>query len=252
MSEEPLFVGASWTGESWVAVSFAGRDFDGCGVFDEFGELWLASGDRAARLLIDVPIGLCETEASRRCDELARSTLGSLADAIPDPPVREATRKRRYQAADRVHERKTGTTLSEAAFELTDAIVAVEDLFEEVSTARDAVAESHPELCFRAFAGEPLDHPRGVAAGYAERMRTLAEFDPDAPPTIQSAAEATGGADVAVEDLLDAAALAYAARPGSGELRSLPADPSTDLPADPPTDGDVVPPKLLYRSDSAL
>ncbi|WP_251329613.1 DUF429 domain-containing protein [Haloplanus pelagicus] len=245
MSDDPLYVGADVSSGSWVAVAFDAEEFDHAAVFEEVGDLWLRYEDRAEQILLDVPIGLIEEgSAGREPERLARETLGPRRSAVFTPPVREATRKRRYPAAKRVNERKTGTGLTKQAFAISDDIAAVDELLQELPEAREVIAEAHPEVCFRAFAGEPLEHSKLTAGGYAERMRTLAEFDHDAPPVVQSAAEATGGASVGVDDVLDAVVLGYTARPGPGTLRTLPPDPDTD-----PTG---LPMRMVYRSSSPL
>jgi predicted RNase H-like nuclease len=253
MTDAPQFVGAVPTdGDVWLAVAFASApgdppSFDGASVLDGAGGVWPRYGERAVRVLLAVPIGLFEGEAGaaeRDCDRLARSVLGPRATAVDDPPVRAATRKRRYPAAKRLTERTTGRTLSRRAFALSESIADVDELLREVPEAREVVAESHPELCFRAFAGTPLEHEPATAGGYAERMRSLAEFDPDAPRVVQSAAEAVAGEPVRVRDVLDAVALAYAARPGPGSLRSLPPDP--------PADGAGLPMRIVYRASTPL
>jgi len=239
------YVGADWTGRSWFAVAFEGAGFDHAAAFEEIGELWQRYEESAALILVDVPVGLNEQgDQPRRCDELAREVLGPQRDAIVTPPVREATRKRRYPAAKRVNRRKADRSLSKRAFELSDGIAAVDNLLRNVPEAKAVFRASHPEVCFRAFAGQPLEHRKTVAAGYAERMRTLAGFDPDAPPVVQAAAEATAGEQIAVSDVLDGVALAYTARPGNGSVRSLPADP--------PLDPKGLPVEIVYRASSPL
>ena len=157
-------VGVDRSDESWVAVAFTGDGFDHASVFDSIGECWSAYEERARRILVGVPIGLVESgDPDRRCDELARSVLGERSAAVRTPPVREATRKQRYSTANRVHKRKTGHELSERAFAHSEPIAAVDDLVRNVPEARTAFAESHPELCFRAFAGEPLQYPETTA-----------------------------------------------------------------------------------------
>ncbi|WP_255151403.1 DUF429 domain-containing protein [Halorarius halobius] len=243
--DEPRYVGADWSPDGWVAVAFGPDSFEEAAVYEEVGDLWYDYEDRARRVCIDVPIGLVEEgDPTREADRLAREVLGSRASTVFTPPVREATLKRRYPAAKRVMNRKADADLSERAFEVTPAIAAVDELLQEVPESRDVFVESHPELCFRAFAGEPLEHPKRTAGGYAERMRALAEYDHDAPPTVQSVAEAMAGHDVRVDDVLDAVALGYTARPGAGELRSLPLDP--------PTDATGLPMRLCYRSETPL
>lgn len=241
-----LYVGAVPSdGEGWFAAAFGADGFVEAGAHEGIGPCWTHYEETAARILVGAPIGSVGTDGSpRECDELAREVLGDRSHVVVDPPVREAARKRRYPAAARVHERVTGRELAERAFELADAAAALDDLLGEVPEARDVVAESHPEICFTAFADEPPEHARSTAGGYAERMRALAEFDRDAPPAVQSAAEAAGDARVTVHDVLDALALAYTARPGPTELRSLPPDP--------PTDAEGLPMAIHYRSDEPL
>lgn len=243
MSDGVAWVGAHFCGDAWVGVAFDADGYDHAAVFDSIGDCWLRYEDVADRILVDVPIGLPD-DGDRTCDRLARELLGSQASVIVTPPVPDAIRKRRYAVANRVHERQTDSTLSERAFAMSDAIAVLGDMFEEFPRARDVLAESHPELCYRAFAGAPLEHERGTAGGYAERMRTLASLDRDAPPAVQSAAEAIAGDDVTVTDVLDAMVLAYAAWPGGGQRYSLPPDP--------PTDGRGNPMQLAYRAEQSL
>lgn len=243
--DDPLYLGVDWSPDGWVAVAFGPDGYDHATVVTEVGDLWHTHGERARRICIDVPVGLVEQgEADREADRLARSVLGSRASTVFTPPVREAARKRRYPAANRVMERKTGATLSEQAFALATGITAVDELLQEVPATRGVIVESHPEVCFRAFADEPLAFPKETAGGYAERMRALAAHDHDAPPTVQSVAEAVAGHDVRVDDVLDAVALGYTARPGDAELRSLPPDP--------PTDTTGLPMRIVYRAPDPL
>jgi predicted RNase H-like nuclease len=245
MSAGSLYVGAVPSdGEGWFAAAFDADGFAEAGAHEGVGACWTHYEETAARILVGAPVGSDDAEGARECDELARAALGERGHVVVDPPVREAARKRRYPAAARVHERVTGRDLAERAFELSEAATALDDLLTEVPEARDVVAESHPEVCFTAFTGEPPVHARSTAGGYAERMRALAEFDHDAPPAVQTAAEAAGDARVTVHDVLDALALAYTARPGPGELRSLPPDP--------PTDAEGLPMTIHYRSETPL
>jgi len=242
---EDRFVGVTWCDGSWLAVAFTAAGYEETAVFDGIGACWAAYEENTRRILVDVPIGLVESgDPARRCDELARDVLGPRRAAVFDPPVREATRKRRYSTANRVHERKAGQPLAEAAFALSDGIAMCDELLQEVPEAAAVIREAHPELCFRAFAGEPLAHSETTAAGYAERMRTLARYDRNAPPVVQKVAGATAGHDVAVADILDAVVLAYTAHPGDGSLYTLPDEPGTDATG--------LPMELVYRADAPL
>ena len=245
MSEESLFVGARWVDGDWVTVAMDASGFVDAGVLDGVGDLWYRHEDRARRILVDVPIGLPDEGVDpRQCDDLARSVLGERGDALLEPPVREATRKQRHATGTRVHERTVDRELSEAAFARSDGIAAVDELLAELPEARPVVAESHPEVCFRAFAGEPMGHGPDTAGGYAERLRALSEYDRDAPPVLVEVGEALGGHAATVGDALAALALAYTARPGTADLRTLPPDP--------PTDDRGLPMGIHYRAETPL
>jgi len=242
---EDRYAGVAYRDGSWLAATFTEAGYEETTVFDGIGDCWGAYEEEARLILVDAPIGLVESgDPVRRCDALARELLGPRSGAVFDPPVREATRKRRYSAANRVHERKADGALSAVAFERSDAIAMCDELLGEVPEAAAVVRSAHPELCYRAFAGTPLAHDEATAAGYAERMRTLATQDRDAPPVVQKVAEATAGHDVPVAAVLDAVVLAYTAAPGDGELRTLPADA--------PTDASGLPMELVYRAAAPL
>ncbi|WP_225332957.1 DUF429 domain-containing protein [Halomicrobium urmianum] len=250
---DDVWVGAHYCGDRWLAMAFDRDGYASAAVHADVGDLWFASED-AERVVLDVPVGLpsegangevvSDDAGSRRCDRLARELLGERGETVASPPVREAARKRRYAVASRAHERRTGRDLSRRAFELRDAVSVLDDLLEEFPDAREVMTASHPELAFLAAADHPAEHDRDTAGGYAERMRALASIDRDAPPAVQSAAEAAGGSDVAVADVLDAALLAYTALPRAGRLRSLPPDP--------PVDDRGLPKRLVYRSETPL
>ncbi len=243
--EATTFVGTGLCADGWVAVVHVADGFDHAGVFDEFGALWGRYEDSADRIAVPVPVGLHERgEEPRPPERLARELLGPRRSAVYDAPVREATRKQRYQTASRVNERKAGRGLTREAFADAGAVAEVDELLSAIPEAPPIVVEAHPELCFRAFRGEPLEYDGRTAAGYAERLRTLAAFDSNAPVDVVAAAEATGGHEVAVADVLDATALALTVRPGEGELRSLPEDP--------PTDPEGLPMRMVYRSAEAF
>ena len=238
------YVGAVARDGVWLAVAYTAEGYEHTAVLDGVGELWTRYEETAARIAVDVPVGLGSTTAPRPNERAARKLLGERSDAIVPAPVREAARKQRYRTAARVHERKTGRELSRRSFESATRTAAVDEFLDAIDEARPVFVEAHPEVCYLAFAGEPMGDPPDVAGGYAERMRTLAEFDRDAPPTVQSVAEATAGHPIPIEAVVDSAASGLTARPGPGELRSLPADP--------PEDDRGLEMRYVYRGETSL
>jgi predicted RNase H-like nuclease len=238
------YVGSVARNGVWLAVAYADGEYDHTAVVDGVGELWTRYEETAARIAVDVPIGLGSTASPRPNERAARELLGERADAVVPAPVREAVKKQRYRTASRVHERKTGRELPRPAFGSADRTAAMDEFLDAIDEARPVFVEASPEICYYAFAGEAMSDAPGFAAGYAERMRTLAEFDRDALPTVQSVAEATIGHRIPVSAVVDGVALGLTVRPGPGELRSLPADP--------PRDDRGLPTRYVYRSESAI
>ncbi|MDR9432172.1 MAG: DUF429 domain-containing protein [Natronomonas sp.] len=238
------YVGSVARDDAWLAVAYTTEGYDHAAVVDGVGELWTRYEETAARIAIDVPIGLGSTTAPRPNERAARELLGARGDAIVPAPVREAAKKQRYRTASRVHERKAGHELPRSAFESASRTTAMDEFLAAIEEARPVFAEAHPELCYLGFVGEPMTEPPAFAAGYAERMRALAEFDRDAPPTVQSVAEATAGHRISIPAVLDAVALGLTVRPGPGSLRSLPADP--------PADERGLEMRYVYRSERSL
>jgi len=238
------YVGSVARDGAWLAVAYTADGFDHAAVFDGVGELWTRYEESANRIAIDVAIGLETASAPRPNERAARALLGERDDAVVPAPVREAAKKHRYRAANRVHERKTGSGLPRRAFERASVVASVDEFLDAIDDARPVFFEANPELCYLAFAGDAPSESPEIASGYAERMRALAGFDRDAPPTVQSVAEATEGFRVPIPAVLDAVALGLTACPGPGSLRSLPADP--------PTDERGLPMRYVYRSGTAL
>ena len=241
MSE--YYVGSVARNGLWLAAAYTEDGYDHAAVLEGVGELWTRYEETAARIAVDVPIGLGSTTAPRPNEQVTRELLGDGGGVVPTP-VREAVRKQRYRTASRVHERKTGHELPRNAFESAGLAAAMDEFLDAIDEARPVFVEAHPELCYLAFAREAMADPPETAAGYAERMRTLAEFDRDAPPTVQSVAEATAGHRLPIPAVVDSVALGLTVRPGPGELRSAPSDP--------PTDDRGLPMRYVYRSETAL
>lgn len=244
MSAQPVYVGADWAGGQWLAAAFEGEAFAGARLYGEAGELWSAYAERAERICVDAPIGLPSGgEEERACDRLAREAVGPRARSVFRVPVREAVHKQSRRAASRVNERKTGTGIGAHTWSIAAPVRQLDNLLRNVAPTREAFREADPEVCFRAFAGEPLTHAKTTAAGYAERMDALEAYDPDAPGVVREVARA-GGDEATVDDALDAVALALTARPGDDPLRSLPPEP--------PLDDEGLPMEMVYRSSEEL
>jgi predicted RNase H-like nuclease len=250
------YVGVDWDSGAWIAVGDTGSGHIEATAFDTIQELWAEHGPTAERIVVDVPIGLCDShsaadgcvetdgELSRRCDDLARTVLGPRSSSVFTAPCRDAARAAAdgaaYSDVNGTNRDRTGKGLMQQAANIAPGIVEVEELL----LAHDApttLVEGHPEVCFRAFADDVLQYNKKTAPGMDERLSALEHGTEYEPGTWRRLAEALGenGHDTGADDLLDALSLALTAR--------APADEFHRLPPDPPTDTAELPMQMVYR-----
>jgi predicted RNase H-like nuclease len=168
---------------------------------------------------IDIPIGL-PLHGYRDADLEARRVLGPRRSSVFFTPVRAALTAGSHAEASDASRRLTGKGVSRQAYALAPKILEAE------RWARDALApvwEVHPEVSFTMMCGRPARWSKKSFAGMRERQRAL-----DAAGILLDGLEEVSG-DAAVDDVLDAAAVAWsAARLLRGEGASLPDPPDID------------------------
>jgi len=238
-------VGVDGCRAGWVCAVAAANGLS-VRVVADFDAVWdLARECDADRVLVDIPIGLPDA-ARRACDREARERLGSRAATVFFAPVRAALGADTHEAASAANRERTGFGLSIQAWHLVPKIREVDGVLRQTPRARQRVFESHPELAFAAFAGEPLSEPKSTPEGRARRLDVLRrasagsevvgdgddrsedatdqpEFD--AERAYRETLDRTLRRDVARDDVLDALVLAAAAR---RPLATLPSDSPTD------------------------
>jgi predicted RNase H-like nuclease len=200
----------------WVGVAVAGHRVRAV-VHAEIGglvALATAAGPLDA-IAIDIPIGLADCGA-RQADLLARTAAGPRWASVFVTPVRAALQADTYAEALAVSRALTGRGISSQAFRLRDKILQVDGWRER---APCLVVEAHPELSFGAMAGAPLADSKSTWAGAIQRSQLLAANG------IHLAGDlGLSGLRVGVDDVLDAAAVAWTAtRVAAGTARRLPA-----------------------------
>ncbi len=211
-------LGADACGDGWVGIVLAGGTVR-AHVAAEIGALVaLAARDGPLHVIgIDIPIGLADAGV-RQADVLARRAAGPRRASVFTTPVRAALAIADYHQASALNRRVTGSGISRQAFNLREKILQV-DCWLPGAPCR--VAEIHPELSFAEMAGAPLTDAKSTWAGAVGRRRLLAGQG------IEIAGElGLAGRRVGVDDVLDAAAVAWsAARVARGVARRLPAEP---------------------------
>jgi predicted RNase H-like nuclease len=168
---------------------------------------------------IDMPIGLPD-RGHRQADVLARAAIGPLWPSVFMTPVREALLAADHAAASAINRALTGQGVSVQAFGLKPKLFQVERW---VRSSRARVVEVHPEVCFARLAGAPLTVRKSSWAGAERRRALLARAGITLTGDLGRATEHAG-----VDDVLDAAAAAWAARQVLlGRAAPLPNPPET-------------------------
>jgi len=248
-TSNPDYVGIDWDSGSWLAVSYTADGEFSATAESDIGDLWDLYQGSARRIVIDVPIGLCRSrdtdggacrrdrhdELVRPCDKLARSVLDPpRSSSVFNAPARGAVEKAvdgaSYARVSEENEALTGKGLTQQSAGLAEGICAVDRLLEDEGPT-ETLVEGHPEVCFRAFAGQSLRHSKKTAPGVAERLTALEstpEYDEGDWREIVSHLREEGYV-AGLDDVLDAIALAVTARASEGDdLHTLPTDPETD------------------------
>ncbi len=205
MGGRVLGVDACRTG--WIGVVAGGpagaavQAYFGTGIADLVAAA-RADGPLAA-IAIDIPIGLPD-RGRREADVLARGALGRRRSSLFYTPVRAALECASHAQAVAVSRDRAGEGVSAQAYGLRAKILDVDGW---VATAPVPVVEGHPELSFAVMGSGPLRHAKKTWAGAVARWGLLADAGIELAGGLGVA-----GAGAAVDDVLDAAAMAWTAR----------------------------------------
>lgn len=253
------YIGVDWDSGGWLAVGISDAKLCGAAVFTDITALWRELGSAASRIVIDVPIGLCESvendapdgfhltdgQISRICDDLARPLLGRRSSSVFTTPCRSVVRKAGegapYKSLNAENRRCTGKGLSVQAKGIASGIDQV-DRFLIDGGEPERLLEGHPELAFRALAQRPLKYAKTCAQGIAERLAILessSEYEHGDWRRLASILAEEQDHKTGMDDLLDAMVLAITAAAPEGHFHSLPENP--------PSDAKGLPMQMVYR-----
>ena len=218
--------GADGCPGGWICVE---RDTVTREIFAEVLPTTADLRDRArhlAVLTVDIPIGLSET-GPRDCDVEARRLLTSLRGSSVFPaPVRPAIDASSYAEACERSEAACGKRLSKQAHAIMWRIREVDEMLRGEPELQGRVREIHPEVCFYAWAGRPMQHAKRTGEGRAERLALVNEHFCGAFGAVRASIPRRLAAD---DDILDAfAALWTAERIVRGEASTVPKAPPED------------------------
>jgi predicted RNase H-like nuclease len=176
---------------------------------------------------IDMPLHL--TAAGwRPCDRAVRAHLGAKRSSVFPVPPAEALAVDEYAAACAVSRALTGKAFSRQLWMLRPKIREVEAWWTAAARSMD-VREVHPEASFSLMVGVPIAASKRTAEGRSARRAALGDQGILIPDDLRPRGGLAG-----VDDVLDAAAVAWSARrAAAGTARCFP-DPPVTLAGDGP------------------
>ena len=225
------FLGIDGCHSGWIGVTINNKaEFEQVHFWQDTSEM-MAQVSLAALALIDIPIGLPDPPQSRRpCDVEARKLLGPRRSSVFLPALRCALQKTSYSAASQANHRACGKKFSIQMWNILPRIKAVDRIIRSRPRLQRVLRESHPEICFWALSGgKPVMESKKTVAGMRRRLRLVSRHTSNSREFFNSAQRSWPRAQVAIDDVLDAMALALTAMQGSlAGLVSLPSSPSRD------------------------
>ena len=226
-----LYAGVDGCKAGWVVVVFDEQFAFGSGsgtVAHEFSQV-LAMTKACNVVVVDMPIGVPQIadEGGREADRVARRMLKPCTSRVFPTPPRAVLDANTYEEARNLAKSHTshGKGLSRQAFGIVPKILEVDDLMSP--KLQDRVLEGHPELSFAAMNGHHVveDSKRSLK-GRVLRQQLLEQngLGRGAAQLVEAVPRGVG-----IDDVLDAAALAWTARRvGRGEAVRIPEVPPTD------------------------
>ncbi|MFU8813316.1 MAG: DUF429 domain-containing protein [Balneolaceae bacterium] len=182
------------------------------------------------RIFVDMPIGLEDENYTRECDALLREMLGSeYASSVFSPPIRPALHAPSYVEANLQSFDYTEKKLTLQAWNITPKIRTIDTFLQSNPEHTERVLESHPELLFRNLNGGMIYQKKSIKKGLRHRLDLVTNHEPVAADFFRDIKEEFRRNEVAEDDIVDAMALALAAKQSKEKgIKTLPANPEND------------------------
>ncbi len=166
----------------------------------------------AARIFIDIPVGLAEDQ-TRQCDQLARRLLSPHRhSSVFSTPVRDAVYAPDYTTACGINAQQTARKITRQTWNICPKIREVDTWLRQHPNTQSRIYESHPEVAFYALnKGHPLKTRKKSPEGREQRLTLLAQVIGNARQLYDQAVGHYPRAQLQTDDILDAMALAVMA-----------------------------------------
>lgn len=173
------FVGIDGCKDGYVVVDITENDFK-IEILKTVEEI-LSKYSYSNSILIDMPIGLPESEDDIRPDGEGRKILSSRASCIFSVPCRQSVYEEDYYKANEVNRTVLGKGLSKQSFAICRKIRDIDEFLNNAPEYKNRLIESHPEVCFAMlnFDGRtamPIFENKKTEEGIKKRMELLSKY----------------------------------------------------------------------------
>lgn len=217
--------------EGWLVVTLNDSGHADHALFQHLSETveLLVQADAA---LVDMPIGLLEDgSGTRRCDSEARALLAPMrSSSVFTPPLRPALQCATRVEASELNYRLCGKRIGVQSWAISGKISEIDKLMRTDARYRAKLREAHPEVLFLGMnGGRALEESKRTKRGIRARTNLLCRVAPTAASFFEEGpSRAYRSTSASIDDILDAFALATAAKIGGVALHTLPEVPDRD------------------------
>lgn len=169
----PACVGVDWAGHGWVAAHASTGNQPTIEFHPTIFDLW-ESYPPDTRLVIDIPIGLCQ-DGRRRCDLEVKSVLGSRGNSLFYTPTRQAAYQPNLVDA-KAAQQHLDFSIQNQAWSLVPRIREVDQFLQRAGKRLEDghIIETHPEIAFASLNdGRPCLQSKKSPAGEEERLSLI-------------------------------------------------------------------------------
>jgi predicted RNase H-like nuclease len=126
-------------------------------------------------MIIDMPIGLPESDKDKRPDADARKLLSHRSPCIFNTPCRQSLFAGSYPEASKINREHLGKGLTKQSFAIFNKIREIDDFLKLTPEYVNKIMESHPEICFAMLSPtkKPINEAKNTAEGKDIRINIL-------------------------------------------------------------------------------
>lgn len=166
-------IGIDGCKNGWLAVNITPDGFE-VDTFNNIEEI-CAKFREFDCMIIDMPIGLPESDEDVRPDADARKLLSHRSSCIFNTPCRQSVFAGNYPEANEINRAHLGKGLSRQSFAIINKIREIDDFIKLTPEYVNKIMESHPEICFAMLSPtkRPINEAKNTAEGKNIRISIL-------------------------------------------------------------------------------